>query len=115
MRRQQRLRRRQDFAAVYRGGQVYTRGPLVLRVRPHAAGEETRFGFAVGKRLGGAAQRNRIKRRLREAARRSGIKEGVDIVVIARASAGAASAQELEETLRSLLRKAGLTLEEARP
>lgn len=44
---------------------------------------EARIGFTVGRVLGGAVQRNRIKRRLREAVRseRQRLGTGVDVVV----------------------------------
>ena len=71
-----------------------------------------RYGFAVGKRLGGAVTRNRIKRRLRAAARRCGAAGQVDIVVIARNGAQHASYQELNAALSGLLRRAGLTRSE---
>ena len=86
--------------------------PLVLRVRPLPAGAAQaplpRFGFVVGIRVGGAVTRNRLKRRLREAARQSGARGAADLVVIARARARDASYRELERVLRSLLRQAGL-------
>ncbi len=108
MRRQQRLKRRQDFATVYRSGKTYAGGPLVLRVRANPEIAVPRFGFAVGKRLGGAVVRNKIKRRLREAARISGAEGGADVVVIATGAAREASYHELEGTLQELLRRAGL-------
>ncbi len=108
MQRQQRLRHRRDFAAVYRSGRSYAHGPLALRIRPNPETERPRFGFAVGKRLGGAVARNRIKRRLREAIRLSGARGGVDVVVIARNSAGNASYQELHRSIMVLLVRAGL-------
>ena len=42
-----------------------------------------RIGFTVGKALGGAVQRNRMKRRLREAVRLAGLgpKIGADVVI----------------------------------
>lgn len=108
MRREQRLRRRQDFKAVYRAGRPFVRQSLVLRVRPNPDTPVPRFGFTVGKRLGNAVLRNRVRRRLRAAARLSGARGSVDIVIIARASAATASYQDLERTLRALLDKAGL-------
>ena len=108
MQRQQRLRHRRDFAAVYQSGRSYAHGPLVLRIRSNPDASRPRFGFAVGKRLGGAVVRNRIKRRLKEAARLSGACGGEDVVVIARNSAVRASYQELEMCLTSLLGRAGL-------
>lgn len=108
MHRPHRLRRRQDFAIVYRTGAAHSRGDLVVRVRPNPEVSRPRFGFAVGRKVGSAVIRNRVRRRLREAARLSGASGGADVVVIARARAGAASYQELERTLRALLRAAGL-------
>ena len=108
MRPAQRLKRRQDFSAVYHGGASFTRGSLVLKVRANPNTAEPRFGFAVGKRLGSAVIRNRVKRRLRAAIDTLQPRGQDDVVVIARASAVQASYQELETTMRGLLGDAGL-------
>lgn len=111
MRREQRLKRRQDFSSVYQDGEAFAHGPLVIRVRgPREGGDQSqvRFGFAVGRRIGNAVHRNRVKRQLREAARRSGAEGNADIVVIARASAVRSSYRQLEHTLWTLLSRAGL-------
>jgi ribonuclease P protein component len=57
-----------------------------------------RVGFTVGKALGGAVQRNRIKRRLREAVRLSGLSLGIaaDIVINPKRSALVADFGELQ-------------------
>ena len=83
------------------------RGPLlVVRVSPNGLGRD-RWGFAVGRRLAPLAHdRNRVRRRLREAARQAGEEEGRDIIVVAREGAKAASVAELAEELRRLLRRA---------
>ena len=117
----QRLRRKSDFDAVFREGVRASGGVMSLRARlrsgadgstvgrsDHPDGGPCRFGFAVSARLGGAVQRNRIRRRLRESARRlnaQGECEGLDVVVIARAGAVEAEFAELDDTLRGLLRR----------
>lgn len=60
-----------------------------------------RIVFVAGKRLGGAVQRNRAKRVLRAAARRSGEAwPGFDVALIARPSTARSSAASLDEALR---------------
>jgi ribonuclease P protein component len=113
MQRRQRLRQRGDFAAVYRTGRSYAQGPLVLRTRSNPEVPAPRFGFAVGKRLGNAVTRNRIKRRLREAVRASGAAGRADVVVIARPGAQTTSFEQLQSMLVVLLSKAGLQGREA--
>ncbi len=108
MRRQQRLRHRREFAAAYRSGAVFRSRLLVLRVRANPDVDGPRFGFAAGKRLGSAVVRNRLKRRLRAAARGSGARGGADVVVIARPAALRASYQEIEGELGLLLGQAKL-------
>ncbi len=104
MRREQRLQRRSDFDAVFRKGQRISRGVLALRVLERGDDAPGRFGFAISSRLGGAVVRNRIRRRLRESARRIDAR-GLDVVVIARTGAAQASFQELDRTLTQLLRR----------
>jgi ribonuclease P protein component len=76
-----RLLRHADFERVYEQGQRhFTRHMTFFFV---SGKSEARVGFTVGRALGGAVQRNRIKRRLREAVRREQQQLGlaVDIVV----------------------------------
>ncbi|HYK27087.1 MAG TPA: ribonuclease P protein component [Streptosporangiaceae bacterium] len=66
-----RMRRRTDFAAATRRGSRAGR-PLVsghLLVQPAGASEHPLVGFVVGRRVGGAVVRNRVRRRLRHLAR----------------------------------------------
>jgi ribonuclease P protein component len=107
MRRAQRLRHRREFGAVYRRGRPYRGELLALRVL-RTGGPVTRFGFAVGRALGNAVTRNRIKRRLREAARSLGALPGSDVVVNARQGAAEASYWRLREALSELMARAGL-------
>ena len=91
MKRKNRLSRSRDFDAVYRHGRSVSSRYLVLyafpRTQDEELGEEPRLGLAVSRQVGGAAERNRIKRRLRAAFEeiRSGVPTGVDYVLIAKA------------------------------
>lgn len=82
---------------------------LVADQRPSAPDAAPRLGLTVSRRVGGAVVRTRIKRRLREWFRRHRelIPPGKDLVIIARAPAGLASAEELENELASTLERLG--------
>ena len=105
MRREQRLRRRKDFDAIYRQGQVHGNRLLVVRVRPNGL-SETRFGFVAGKAVGNAVTRNRVKRRLRSISQHAHALDGLDIVIGARRTAADATYAELDRAVIALLRRA---------
>lgn len=107
MRKEQRLRKAKDFAAVRRDGRSWADKPLVLAARRNGLGV-TRFGFIIGKRIGNAVVRNRIKRRLKEISRLTDVQEGWDIVFIARSDATSADYQILSSSARELFRRARL-------
>ena len=65
MKRANRLSRSRDFDAVYRHGRSASTRFLVLYWFPQEESAEPRFGFSVPKAVGGAVERNRIKRQLR--------------------------------------------------
>ena len=70
MGRRGRLSRSRDFDAVYRHGRSVSSRYLVLYVFPRGeadGGEEPRLGLAISRKVGGATDRNRLKRRLRAA------------------------------------------------
>jgi ribonuclease P protein component len=113
MRIEQRLRRRSDFAAVYRNGRVQRHELLVVRVLPNHL-PVSRFGFVAGKAIGGAVARNRTKRRLREAARMMLVRDGFDVVVGARAGAAAASFDQIRVALLGALKGASVLEREQR-
>ena len=67
-----RLLKHADFQRVYQNGRrQFTGNMTVFFLRRDGNGEEPRVGFTVGRVLGGAVERNRIKRRMREAVRTS--------------------------------------------
>jgi ribonuclease P protein component len=65
----ERLRKRADFLACAQAPSC-AKGSVVVQARPRADENPlVRAGFTATKRIGGAVQRNRAKRRMREAAR----------------------------------------------
>ncbi len=109
-RRAQRLKSRSEFAAVYRDGKPFRNEFVVLRAL-RTNGPVSRFGFATGRALGGAAVRNRVKRRLREIVRGLPVAEGWDIVLNARSSSVRADFRKLGAAVEGLLLKAGVLKE----
>lgn len=80
---------------------------------------EPRLGVSVGRKLGGAVERNRIKRLLREAfwSNAKQLSDGHDFVIVARPPAGELARdggeQAIERALLEVLGEAGMrTLEE---
>jgi ribonuclease P protein component len=118
-RKRRRLSRSGDFERIYREGSSHANRYLVVYAfsRPADAGAP-RLGVSVGRKLGGAVERNRIKRMLREAfwAGIDDLTGSHDFVIVARPDAGELAAARgergIEEALRSVLSEAGLTQEE---
>ena len=104
MQRRHRLLRSKRFQQVYREGRSLVHPLMVLR----ALGNDlpySRFGFVVGKRLGGAVVRNGVKRRMREATRMriTAVPPGWDVILIARTPILRASFWRIGEALDRLL------------
>ncbi len=72
--------------------------------------EFSRYGFSVNKPLGKAVIRNRVRRLLKEIVRSMPIKQGWDIVFIARQGAVDADYHQLNESVEKLLIRADLLL-----
>ena len=88
---------------------------LVLYARRNRTGGN-RVGITVGKKLGHAVVRNRVRRRLREVYRLNEEKfqPGWDIVVVARSRCIRADFQKLTQAYLSLAEKAGILQESAK-
>lgn len=105
MKRHERLRKGREFDTAYREGAVIRSPFFILRHRENGLWHP-RWGFAVGKRLARrAVERNRVRRRLREAARAIEYPGSRDVVLTARGPALEASVGELEAALRKSLKR----------
>ena len=83
-----RLHHQREFDVVFQEGARAADGLLAVHARRNG-GPEPRLGLAVGKTVGGAVARNRVKRLLREAfrLRRGDLPPGHDLVVVPRPEA----------------------------
>lgn len=82
----ERLRQRADFLAAATGIKVPAPA-FVLQARKRQDQGPIRIGFTISKKVGNAVERNRVRRRLREAVRLSGggrFQPGHDYVLVGR-------------------------------
>jgi ribonuclease P protein component len=109
-----RLSRSAEFERVYRQGRSHANRFLVLYSFPRGADDEPRVGLSVSRKVGGAVERNRVKRLLREAfaARAEVLPAGHDLVVVARPDVRDLAEREglagVERALDELVAKAGM-------
>jgi ribonuclease P protein component len=127
-RRRGRLSRSGDFDRVYREGRSHSNRYVVLYAFPRQqdaasepadadGGRTTRLGLSVGRKVGGAVDRNKVKRCLREAfwelAER--LPEGYDFVLVARPDLGslveregtAGAREAIEEVIAAMPKPGG--------
>ena len=101
-RRDERIRRRSEFKQVYEhGARIHGRFSTIFALPNHQA--RGRLGIAATKKLGGAVQRNRAKRLIREIFRHNTIAAGFDVVVVPRREFLETSLTALEADYRAVL------------
>ena len=100
-----RLSRSADFDRVFRHGRSHASRELVLYVFPRESEGSPRLGLSVSRKVGGAVDRNKVKRLLREAfaAEGSRLAPGIDAVIVARQDARALAEREGLAGIRSVL------------
>lgn len=109
-----RLSRSAEFERVYRQGRSTANRHLVLYTFPNVAARRPRLGLSVSRKVGGAVERNRVKRLLREAfaGAEAELDPGQDVVIVARPQALELAEREglagIDASLGELIVRAGL-------
>jgi ribonuclease P protein component len=109
-----RLSRSAEFERVYRQGRSTANRHLVLYAFPNDSTARPRLGLSVSRKVGGAVERNRVKRLLREAFARTepDLRPGQDVVLVARPAARELAEREglegVDASLGELIAKGGL-------
>ncbi|MBQ1241664.1 MAG: ribonuclease P protein component [Oscillospiraceae bacterium] len=95
-----------EFRRMYSKGKSGVSSYLVVYFRPNRRGNN-RLGVTVSAKLGHAVVRNRIRRRIREIFRlnQPKLKQGYDMIVVARGRSVRASYQEMDRAFLSVCRK----------
>ena len=107
------LKKNSDFRRLYAKGKSAATPYLVLYCRRNRTGEN-RLGYTVSTKLGHAVVRNRVRRRLREIYRLNSpaLKQGWDIVVVARQRCVGADYHKMDAAFLRACRELGLCREE---
>jgi ribonuclease P protein component len=106
--RRERVRKRREFVAIQGHGKKLHTDSFLVFVRARAGDERpARLGITVSKKIGGAVERNRVKRLVREAFRRhkAFFPHGLDVVFVAKRAAVDVGLQQVTREIDRLCRK----------
>lgn len=110
MKKAYRLKKDFDFQRVFKKGRSVANRQLVLYVYPKPEQVHFRVGLSVGKRIGNAVTRNRIKRLLRQALLEleDQINHEFDFVLIAREDILTKNLEEIKKSILHVMKLAGI-------
>jgi ribonuclease P protein component len=105
-----RLAQNRDFARVRQNGQRLVLGCLIANWNRLPEGAQPKLGVVTSKKIGGAVQRNRARRLLRESFRlhQHELAQPVEFVLVARNSITDKGFDGVEKDFLAALRRAGL-------
>lgn len=107
------LKLNSQFRRLYKKGKSVVTPTMVIYAAKNRE-DNIRLGITAGKKVGGAVERNRAKRRIRELFRNSmaDLRDGYDFCIVARAFAVKAPYQKLVYDFNTSLKKLGMWIDE---
>lgn len=109
MERRLRLRQSQDFVRIRQQGRKYSQQTIMLSILPNGSGCN-RYGIVTSRRLGKAVVRNRVRRLIREVLRalHSDLRQGYDVVIVARPAIAGQPYSSVRRIIEQLLVQSGM-------
>ena len=110
MKKAYRIKDRDEFAMIFKQGKTSANRQFVIYVLDKPEQEHFRVGFTVGKKVGNAVTRNRLKRQMRELIRlnTTKISQDKDYVIIARKALLDSDFISAEKSLIHVLKRANV-------
>lgn len=104
-----RIKLNRDFRRLYARGKSLAGGFVVVYYQPNRLGRN-RVGFTVGKSVGKAVVRNRVKRLMRESYRQLAdrLTGSSDMIIVARNRAAGKTYAQISKDLKYVIRSLGL-------
>ncbi|MFC5711646.1 ribonuclease P protein component [Thalassorhabdus alkalitolerans] len=107
MKKEYRIKKNEEFSAVFQKGTSFANRQLVIYVMDKPGQEHFRVGLTVSKKVGNAVTRNRIKRHLRELVRefKDDMLQEKDYVIIARNPVANMDYHEIKKSLIHVMKR----------
>lgn len=102
-----RVKRNSEFQDILRSGKSFANRELVIYYKSKVRQKHFRIGISVGKKIGNAVTRNRIKRLIRESfiQLEDNITSEIDIIIIARKPTVHMNGNQMKRSITHLLKK----------
>ena len=105
------LKENRDFNRIIQNSRGYKYKDYIIYLEKNT-NNIYHFGFSVGKKIGNAVTRNKIKRQLKNVIDKNNYQNNFNCIIIVRKSILNKTYQEMEKNLLELIKKQGIIKEE---